>query len=170
MDLPERIRLQPPKISDQSLATLSLLHWLMGQDQLAATVGLKVDAAELAAAILTRTFTMVEDYSDLADAALILKATRSIVDRTIQSSIEEAWRAPVNAQDAVRLVTTICDRFPIVANTLKERYDNRETLTIKDEYDVQDLLGALLKLHFDDVRPEEWTPVTPEIQAGSTFS
>jgi hypothetical protein len=27
-----------------------------------------------------------------------------------------------------------------------------------DEYDVQDLLGALLKLHFEDVRPEEWTP------------
>jgi hypothetical protein len=27
-----------------------------------------------------------------------------------------------------------------------------------DEYDVQDLLGALLKVHFDDVRPEEWTP------------
>jgi hypothetical protein len=27
-----------------------------------------------------------------------------------------------------------------------------------DEYDVQDLLGALLKLHFTDVRPEEWTP------------
>ncbi len=34
----------------------------------------------------------------------------------------------------------------------------RETLTIKDEYDVQDLLHALLKLHFSDVRPEEWTP------------
>jgi len=24
--------------------------------------------------------------------------------------------------------------------------------------DVQDLLHAILKLHFDDVRPEEWTP------------
>jgi hypothetical protein len=35
---------------------------------------------------------------------------------------------------------------------------NRETLTITDEYDVQDLLQALLRLHFDDVRPEEPTP------------
>ena len=31
------------------------------------------------------------------------------------------------------------------------------TLTA-DEYDVQDLLRALLALYFDDVRPEEWTP------------
>ena len=31
-------------------------------------------------------------------------------------------------------------------------------IEIKDEYDVQDLLHALLKLYFDDVRPEEWTP------------
>jgi hypothetical protein len=31
-------------------------------------------------------------------------------------------------------------------------------MTMTDEYDVQDLLGALLQLHFDDVRPEEWTP------------
>jgi hypothetical protein len=29
---------------------------------------------------------------------------------------------------------------------------------LKDEYDVQDLLYALLRIFFDDVRPEEWTP------------
>ena len=33
----------------------------------------------------------------------------------------------------------------------------RPTIEINDEYDVQDLLEALLKLHFDDVRAEEWT-------------
>ena len=31
-------------------------------------------------------------------------------------------------------------------------------LSIKDEYDVQDLFHAILRLHFDDVRPEEVTP------------
>jgi REase_DpnII-MboI len=31
-------------------------------------------------------------------------------------------------------------------------------LAITDEYDVQDHLHALLRLHFDDVREEEWTP------------
>jgi hypothetical protein len=31
-------------------------------------------------------------------------------------------------------------------------------LDIEDEYDVQDLLHALLHLDFDDIRREEWTP------------
>ena len=42
--------------------------------------------------------------------------------------------------------------------TLARRQRDRVPLEIKDEYDVQDLLHAILKLHFDDVRPEEWTP------------
>ncbi len=29
---------------------------------------------------------------------------------------------------------------------------------IEDEYDVQNLLHELLEIHFDDIRPEEWTP------------
>lgn len=53
---------------------------------------------------------------------------------------------------------TIFNRFHIIARQLLRRYSNRPTLSIKDEYDVQDLLHALLKEHFDDVRPEEWTP------------
>ena len=38
------------------------------------------------------------------------------------------------------------------------RHENRGTIQLIDEYDVQDLLHALLRLHFEDVRPEEWTP------------
>ena len=95
---------------------------------------------------------------DLADAGLILHATETIVERTIQASVEETWNAPRNTQAAAALVRAICDRFTIFANALAERHDQRATISITDEYDVQDLLGALLKLHFTDVRPEEWTP------------
>lgn len=56
------------------------------------------------------------------------------------------------------------EKFHVVANQLKRRYDGRETLIVKDEYDVQDLLEALFKLFFSDVRPEEWCPS----YAGST--
>lgn len=52
----------------------------------------------------------------------------------------------------------ICDRLHLVARQLAQRRQNRPTLTIADEYDVQDLLHALLRLHFDDIRPEERTP------------
>ena len=52
----------------------------------------------------------------------------------------------------------IFDKFHKVARQLRTRHASRGTLEINDEYDVQDLLHALLLLHFDDVRPEEWTP------------
>lgn len=53
---------------------------------------------------------------------------------------------------------TIFEKFHVVANQLKRRHDGRETLIVKDEYDVQDLLEALFKLFFTDVRAEEWCP------------
>ena len=52
----------------------------------------------------------------------------------------------------------ILGRFHTIVRQLRARHDGRETISVKDEYDVQDLLHALLKLEFDDVRTEEWTP------------
>ena len=49
-------------------------------------------------------------------------------------------------------------RFHAVAVQLRARHGSRGTLDVNDEYDVQDLMHALLRLHFDDVRPEEWVP------------
>ena len=56
------------------------------------------------------------------------------------------------------LIKTVCSRFHLVTKQLRERHDSRATLDVADEYDVQDLLHSLLRLHFDDIRPEEWTP------------
>ena len=55
-------------------------------------------------------------------------------------------------------VKLIIERFHRVARQLRDRYSDRATLEIEDEYDVQDLFHALLKLYFDDIRPEEYTP------------
>ena len=60
--------------------------------------------------------------------------------------------------DPVALVELICHQFHKVARQLQQRHDNRQTIEINDEYDVQDLFHALLKIHFEDVRPEEYTP------------
>jgi hypothetical protein len=147
-----------PRLQDLSLASLSLLYWLIGQQALATNIGLALNEQELAAGVLRMGLLNQNHCDDLADAGLILYATESIVERTIQASIEETWKAPRNTKAAIELVCAICDRFNIVANALAERHDHRATISITDEYDVQDLLGALLKLHFTDVRPEEWTP------------
>ena len=55
-------------------------------------------------------------------------------------------------------IIQIIDRFHLITKQLRQRHDSRETLGVSDEYDVQDLFHALLKLYFDDIRAEEWTP------------
>ncbi len=55
-------------------------------------------------------------------------------------------------------IDIIFDKFHKVAKHLLYRHNERDTLEITDEYDVQDLLNALLIQFYDDVRPEEWNP------------
>jgi hypothetical protein len=62
------------------------------------------------------------------------------------------------ARDALQQVRLICTRFPLIADELGKRSHQRAPLTMDDEYDVQYLLHALLRLYFDDVRAEEWAP------------
>lgn len=56
------------------------------------------------------------------------------------------------------LLTDIFNNFCRFVNQLRRNRHNKREHFINDEYDVQDLLHAVLKLHFDDVRPEVWTP------------
>lgn len=58
----------------------------------------------------------------------------------------------------IESIQRLINRFHIVATQLKRRYNNRDTINVKDEYDVQDLFHGLLKIYFDDVRPEEYSP------------
>ena len=63
-----------------------------------------------------------------------------------------------SAPERVEALYQIGARFHLVAKQLRVRRQDRPTLDIGDEYDVQDLFHALLRIPFDDVRPEEWTP------------
>src|SRR4030042_1157543 len=56
------------------------------------------------------------------------------------------------------ILEKVFNRFHLVARQLRNRHDTRETIDLKDEYDVQDLVHALMKIYFDDIRTEEWTP------------
>ncbi len=60
--------------------------------------------------------------------------------------------------EGAQQVMWICHRFSRFATQLAKRCRDRDTLKIDDEYDVQDAMHALLRMHFDDVRPEEPTP------------
>jgi hypothetical protein len=65
---------------------------------------------------------------------------------------------PVTQLDPAESITRICERLPLVIRQLRERHDSRNGYDVQDEYDLQDLVHALLHLFFDDVRPEEHTP------------
>jgi hypothetical protein len=61
-------------------------------------------------------------------------------------------------------IERLCARFPIVVRQLRQRRAHRPTLEVMDEYDVQSILQPLLRIFFDDVRPEE---VSPSYAGGS---
>ena len=60
--------------------------------------------------------------------------------------------------DAVGMVEFVCKRFHGIAVQLRSRRAGRQPLEMVDEYDVQYLLNALLRMTFNDIRTEEWTP------------
>lgn len=92
----------------------------------------------------------------------ILKGIEEMIDN---KSIDIGVKAEEPAMDAISAIKTICHRFHRVAKALRNRHSSRDTLKINDEYDVQDLFFALLKLFFDDVRKEE---VVPSYASGSS--
>ena len=66
---------------------------------------------------------------------------------------------PINKIELAELqLDKIFKRFHKIAQEMRDRYADRNTLIVKDKYDVQDLLRGILRLYFDDIRPEEYSP------------
>lgn len=60
--------------------------------------------------------------------------------------------------ETVTMVELICRNFHRFCLQLLRRYSGRLTISVSDEYDVQDLLHSIFKIHYNDVRAEEYTP------------
>lgn len=60
--------------------------------------------------------------------------------------------------DAVAVVRLIGERLLYVQREIARRHAKRATMSFDDEYDDQDLVRSLLRLFFDDVRPEDHVP------------
>ena len=70
----------------------------------------------------------------------------------------------------IEKIELICNNFHQVARQMRSRHNNRSTLDINDEYDVQDLFHSLLTLYFDDIRPEERGDSIPEDKVEVIFN
>jgi hypothetical protein len=77
-----------------------------------------------------------------------------------QILIEARTRQPKTfiSSEAIEKVELLVRRFDLVARELARRHDKRPTLIIEDEYDVQDLFRAMLRMFFDDIRSEDPAP------------
>jgi len=64
----------------------------------------------------------------------------------------------VSEESALNRVEKICKHFHLFVSQLQRRYSQRDTISVDDEYDVQDLMHALLRIDFSDIRAEEYTP------------
>lgn len=82
----------------------------------------------------------------------ILKSIIEDLELGLISSNKESKFDPINP------LIRIFDKFHLIVRQLRNRHNNKTTLDVSDEYDVQDLLHALLIVDFDDIRAEEWTP------------
>jgi hypothetical protein len=74
----------------------------------------------------------------------------------LQLAQEQFERSRASA--AVYLIERMARHFGEYARQLEKRQRGAEGFLITDEYGMQDAFHAALRLHFEDVRPEEWTP------------
>ena len=134
-----------PDIKTLSMRELSLvarLSFAIGAEDILST-------AVLEAAFETRLAEDRVSVTDVSEAAAFMYLCRRILDKL------PFRNASASSLDTVLV---LCRRFHLFAIQLGRRHGGRDAVSIRDEYDVQDLFHAILLLHFDDVRAEEVTP------------
>ncbi|WP_455906983.1 PD-(D/E)XK nuclease domain-containing protein [Raoultella planticola] len=112
---------------------------------------------------------LLEDsYGKESDYYIDFNETKKIAWLSNYQSLVKHYKPLFNAAredlahiDTAQAITTenseldvIINKFPAFCRQLKKRYNDRAPFEITDEYDVQDLVYALLTLHFDDIRAE----------------
>lgn len=144
----DAVRDLPNQLSDIANLTVSELLLITGVDLTFRCLDLSV-ASVFEDELLNRILTKPIPLNDVTEAAAAYISALRMRDRTL---------APKALIDNLEKVLILCRRFPLLSDTLRKRHGGRPPLEISDEYDVQDLLHGILRLHFDDVRPEEYTP------------
>jgi hypothetical protein len=141
---------RPPEgVATRELVFVTALRLLIS-DRAAIDAAIDIDIADAEDEIVRRVLATGVPAQDAAEAASLYVMLKRAIDRIAT--------VPHSDTDPITKITALCRRFPLFAERLKSRQRGRQPFEISDEYDVQDLLHAVLKLHFDDVRPEEWAP------------
>ena len=140
------------------IGEFALGMWLSTEFEISVRVDGLPRGEEPTQALLRRSLVEPTDSVEGAEALMLSKILQAAVLDSVNQLAAEAGKLGLRTKSALREVVSMCRRFDIAARQLLHRHASRGTLTISDEYDVQDLLHAMLLSRFDDVRPEEWTP------------
>jgi hypothetical protein len=152
-----------------SPTALALVKWITAAFSGRFPALAEADINRVEDSLLERCATGGVENDDVGRSAALHFGLRTAVSERIRSRLAESWPATREQLDATVIVEQICRRFPLFAKQLQQRRCDwvvegkqekcpRPTIEMRDEYDVQDALHAILKLFFDDVRAEEWTP------------
>jgi REase_DpnII-MboI len=95
--------------------------------------------------------------------------THSVVPSTASPSATPPLNAVSADVDYLSVTMNLCQRFHAVARQLRLRGEYRSTICVEDEIDVQDLIHALLRQHFEDIGTDEWTPAYGDGGRRTTF-
>jgi hypothetical protein len=52
----------------------------------------------------------------------------------------DVTESEIVSENPLTKIGKICNRFHLIASQIRNRHDNRPTIDVEDEYDVQDLL------------------------------
>jgi hypothetical protein len=66
--------------------------------------------------------------------------------------------SPVRAPEALARLEALLRRVPEVVRQLRVRHADRPPFRVQDDFDLEDLVRALLPIHFNDIRPECRSP------------
>src|SRR5262249_5829560 len=94
--------------------------------------------------------------SKRGESSMIANKSRHEGTETLRETRVEPWVG--DGTSALASIRKLCTGFHAVARQLRQRHDDRPTLDVEDEHDVQDLFHALLRLEFEDIRTERWIP------------
>jgi hypothetical protein len=107
---------------------------------------------------------LVFGFCDLADPSFPARSAINEAANLLERAVRHIDTSETPAHTSTTRLVRVIDGFHRVVcqlrpcNRRKKDGLSRPTLEVEDEYDVQDLLHALLLIDFDDVRPEENTP------------
>jgi hypothetical protein len=150
----------PLRLTPETQLDTALLLWLHLVDPAAATALTSTDAAVLHRELLAEAATREANLPSLAEQSVHTIALRHAVAAAVGS-------LDIHPSDPAGFVVNLCRQFPHLLTELGRRHNKRPPFAVNDEYDVQDLLRGLFRVHFKDVRREEWNPSYGGVQSRS---